>query len=45
MIVTLLMIYLQWSLIYQIEYVFPNKTTDVYVKVFDMVTRKINKSC
>ena len=36
MVVTLLMIYRQWSLKYQIEYVFPRKTKNV----FDMITRK-----
>ena len=37
------MIYLQWSLIYQKEYVFPSKAKDVNVKVFNMITR-INRS-
>ena len=36
------MIYLQCSLIYQMEYVFPSKTKNVYVKVFNIITR-INK--
>lgn len=43
MVVNLLMIYPQWSLKYQIEYVFPRKTKNVNIKVFNMITR-INQS-